>query len=185
MHRSAPGSHENLDASTVTSRPIPDTAIIPRLAQIMLSPTSVCTSPLSHASLQLSSISRPNVSSENISLTLLFAASTISFRREGGSIISSSSAVAHELTSGGRSRPVCGSRTVSSGPPVFVASTGKPHAPASTGTMPKCSFDGVYKRQRVWDEVRRYVRWALVKLRRKRTWVLSGGAALEPSEETV
>jgi hypothetical protein len=51
--------------------------------------------------------------------------------------------------------------------------------------MPKCSFDGVYKRQRVWDEVRRYVRWALVKLRRKRTWVLSGGAALEPSEETV
>lgn len=52
--------------------------------------------------------------------------------------------------SGGASQPVRSDkgeggeeRTDSVGPPELQASTGRPQAIASTGTMPKCSLEGV------------------------------------------
>jgi len=38
---------------------------------------------------------------------------------------------------------------LSVGPPELHARTGKPQAIASIGTIPKCSFSGVYSRARV------------------------------------
>ena len=58
-----------------------------------------------------------------------------------------SSVFAHSSGSGRTSQPVRdsgGSATILSvGPPLSQASTGRPHAIASTGPMPKCSFAGV------------------------------------------
>ena len=42
------------------------------------------------------------------------------------------------------SQPVPPLTTLSSGPPLLQAMTGRPDAMASSGTMPKCSFWGVY-----------------------------------------
>lgn len=44
---------------------------------------------------------------------------------------------------GDRSQPVSPSSTVSVGPPVSAARTGRPASMASRGTMPKCSLAGV------------------------------------------
>jgi len=66
------------------------------------------------------------------------------------------------ISSGDRSRPVPPgfdrSMTVSVGPPELTARTGKPHAMDSRGTIPKCSFEGVYSKAKVLDGVRRYDR---------------------------
>jgi hypothetical protein len=66
----------------------------------------------------------------------------------------------HRMSSGGHNRPVPSgcerSMTVSVGPPELTAKTGRPHAMDSRGTIPKCSFDGVYSNARVLGEVRRY-----------------------------
>lgn len=87
---------------------------------------------------------------------------------------------AHSSARGGRRRPVPfsalegmeKSTTVSTGPPVSHANTGNPQAPASMGTIPKCSLVGVYKSAKVEGEVRRWARWAEEKLRRKMICVL-------------
>lgn len=89
-------------------------------------------------------------------------------------------ASAHTLAAGGLNHPVrsvfevfrpkSGSRTLSVGPPELHARTGMPQAMASTGTIPKCSFAGVYSKARVLELRRRAVRWKVVKLRRNRTW---------------
>lgn len=49
--------------------------------------------------------------------------------------------------SGAQTNPVIPSIIVSTGPPLLHATTGFPAAMASKGTMPKCSFTGVYKTQ--------------------------------------
>lgn len=92
------------------------------------------------------------------------------------------SAGAHSSARGGRKRPVPlfalegmeKSTTVSTGPPVSHASTGNPQAPASMGTIPKCSLAGVYKSARVDGEVSRWARWAEEKLSRNIICVLGG-----------
>lgn len=50
----------------------------------------------------------------------------------------------HPPGSGGHSMPVLPCTTLSRGPPLLHATTGRPDAIASSGTMPKCSFWGVY-----------------------------------------
>lgn len=50
-----------------------------------------------------------------------------------------------------RSQPVSPSTTVSVGPPSFAARTGTPANIASSGTIPKCSFRGVYMRRLALD----------------------------------
>jgi len=56
----------------------------------------------------------------------------------------SMTAVHFSTSVGGQSHPVLPSTTVSRGPPVLAANTGTPANMASRGTIPKCSFEGVY-----------------------------------------
>ena len=82
---------------------------------------------------------------EKRSWTLLRPVSPIDASSLGDSPVNTLRMIAvHAATSAtSRSHPVCSSRTVSSGPPVVAARTGRPEYIASQGTMPKCSFCGV------------------------------------------
>jgi len=71
---------------------------------------------------------------------------------------------------------------LSVGPPELQAKTGSPHAIASMGTIPKCSFVGVYRRASVDGLRRRAERCAVVKLSKKRTRGSSGAFGGRRSE---
>ena len=60
------------------------------------------------------------------------------------------------------------STMLSVGQPLLHASTGSTNDMASTGTIPKCSFAGVYCNASVDGAERRAARWVVAKLSTKR-----------------
>lgn len=61
------------------------------------------------------------------------------------------------------------STIVSKGPPSLQARTGNPEAMASSGTIPKCSPEGVYSKEMAFLDCRSASFWVRERLGRKRT----------------
>lgn len=104
----------------------------------------------------------------SVSALFLAISRMISLFDIGIAMISSLRHLVHMPASGSLRKPVTPSMIDSTGPPLFADSTMSPAAIASTGPIPKCSFDGVYSKVRVDGAVSRAVLWAVLKLSRKR-----------------
>ena len=92
-----------------------------------------------------------NTSIVNILMTLSFASFLIFCKYAWSSLRSFLIISPHYSSFGGLKNPVLPLSIDSSGPPELHATTMHPMYIASTGTIPKCSFSGVYRRISVFD----------------------------------